>query len=70
VLESEARRDEFLRYTNSHGVMTRPIWRLMPRLAMYRHCQHDGLENSYWLEARVVNLPSSVPDGSMQALPV
>ncbi len=48
--------------------MTRPIWRLMSRLEMYRHCQHDGLENSYWLEARVVNLPSSVPDGAMARL--
>ena len=69
VLDSEAARDEFLQATNAQGVMTRPIWRLMPRLAMYRDCQHDGLENSYWLEARVVNLPSSVPDGAMQAPP-
>lgn len=66
VLDSEAQRDEFLRYTNDHDVMTRPIWRLMPRLEMYRDCQHDGLENSYWLEARVVNLPSSVPAGAME----
>jgi aminotransferase in exopolysaccharide biosynthesis len=69
VLGSEAERDEFLQYTNSQDVMTRPIWRLMPRLEMYKDCQHDGLENSYWLESRVVNLPSSVPDGAMQALP-
>lgn len=62
VLGSEAERDDFLQYTNAQGVMTRPIWRLMPRLAMYVDCQHDGLENSYWLEARVVNLPSSVPE--------
>jgi aminotransferase in exopolysaccharide biosynthesis len=69
VLDTEAERDEFLRYTNDSGIMTRPIWRLMPRLEMYKDCQHDGLENSYWLEARVVNLPSSVPDGAMKALP-
>lgn len=69
VLDSETARDEFLRYTNAQGVMTRPIWRLMPRLEMYKECQHDGLENSYWLEARVVNLPSSVPDGAMRAFP-
>ncbi len=68
VLEDEAQRDAFLAYTNAQDVMTRPIWRLMPRLAMYQHCQHDGLENSYWLEARVVNLPSSVPDGAMGRL--
>ena len=66
VLGSEAERDEFLAYTNAQGVMTRPIWRLMSRLDMFRDCQHDGLANSYWLEARVVNLPSSVPEGSME----
>lgn len=65
VLDSEEDRDAFLQYTNKHGVMTRPIWRLMPRLAMYSHCQHDNLENSCWLERRVVNLPSSVPGGAM-----
>lgn len=62
VLDSEAERDAFLQYTNSRDVMTRPIWRLMARLEMFKECQHDGLENSRWLEARVVNLPSSVPD--------
>lgn len=68
VLEDEAQRDALLEYTNAKGVMTRPIWRLMSRLEMYRHCQHDGLENSYWLEARVVNLPSSVPNGAMEKI--
>lgn len=68
VLEDEAARDALLEATNARGVMTRPIWRLMSRLDMFRHCQHDGLENSYWLEARVVNLPSSVPDGALVQL--
>lgn len=68
VLEDEAQRDALLEYTNSQGVMTRPIWRLMSRLDMFKHCQHDGLENSQWLEARVVNLPSSVPDGAMEKI--
>lgn len=66
VLEDEVQRDAWLQHTNAQGVMTRPIWRLMPRLEMFKNCQHDGLENSYWLEARVVNLPSSVPDGAME----
>lgn len=68
VLGDEAQRDELLEATNAQGVMTRPIWRLMSRLEMFKHCQHDGLENSRWLEARVVNLPSSVPDGAMETL--
>jgi perosamine synthetase len=67
VLDSLAERDAFLAFTNEHGVMTRPIWRLMTHLTMFQHCQHDGLENSRWLEERVVNLPSSVPDGALPA---
>lgn len=66
VLDSEAERDAFLQFTNAQGAMTRPVWRLMTRLEMYKDCQHDGLENSRWLEERVVNLPSSVPDGAMR----
>lgn len=68
VLPDEAARNALLDYTNAHGVMTRPIWRLMSRLEMFKHCQHDGLESSLWLEARVVNLPSSVPSGSMEGI--
>ena len=68
VLDSEAERDALLEYTNSREVMTRPVWRLMSRLPMFQHCQHDGLENSQWLEARVVNLPSSVPESEFGRL--
>ena len=61
LLDSRVERDEFLQTTNDAGVMTRPVWRLMSELAMYRQCQHDGLDNCRWLENRVVCLPSSVP---------
>jgi aminotransferase in exopolysaccharide biosynthesis len=63
ILKDREERDRFLKATNDQGVMTRPIWRLMNELPMYADCQHDGLEVSKWLEERVVNLPSSVPDG-------
>jgi perosamine synthetase len=62
VLSTRSQRDAFLRYTNDNQVMTRPIWRLMSTLDMFKHCQHDGLVNSIWLEDRVVNIPSSVPE--------
>ncbi|MBF0260781.1 MAG: LegC family aminotransferase [Magnetococcales bacterium] len=65
ILADKAERDAFLSYTNERGVMTRPIWRLMSRLEMFKHCQHDGLENSRWLEDRVVNIPSSVPEKNL-----
>lgn len=68
LFDSLAERDAFLDYSNAQGVMTRPIWRLMNRLTMYADCQHDGLENSIWLEERVVNIPSSVPDGALPSM--
>ena len=67
VLNSLQDRNEFLEFTNNQGVMARPIWRLMSRLPMFQHCQHDGLTNSVWLENRVVNIPSSVPDNALSA---
>ena len=33
----------------------------MSKLDMYKDFYNDGLENSLWLEDRVVNIPSSVP---------
>ena len=65
VLGSRQDRDEFLKVTNDNNVMTRPIWVLMSNLPMFKDCQTDGLENSVWLENRVVNIPSSVPDGTL-----
>jgi len=59
-LENREERDRFLAYTNEQGVMTRPIWQLMNKLEMYRHCITGDLENAEWLEDRIVNIPSSV----------
>jgi aminotransferase in exopolysaccharide biosynthesis len=53
-------RDALLKATNDKGVMTRPIWALMNRLPVYKNCRKGTLTNAEWLEARVVNLPSSV----------
>ena len=68
ILDSREDRDEFLKVTNDNNVMTRPIWTLMSKLPMFKDCQTDGLENSLWLEDRVVNIPSSVPDGALNKL--
>lgn len=59
ILEDRAARDEFLEFSNDHGVMTRPVWELMNRLPMFEHCENDGLANSIWLADRIVNIPSS-----------
>ncbi|MGD9992113.1 MAG: LegC family aminotransferase [Salinivirgaceae bacterium] len=60
ILNSKAERDKFLTFTNSQGIMTRPIWQLMNRLPAFKSCKTDDLENALWLEERVVNIPSSV----------
>lgn len=60
LLEDAGARDTFLEYTNGNAVMTRPIWALMNKLEMFKECQCDKLENSLFLEERVVNIPSSV----------
>ena len=60
ICENEDHRNELLKYTNNHGVMTRPIWVLMNKLPMFSSCLCGDLKNSEWLEERVVNIPSSV----------
>ena len=60
LLGGKEERVAFLEYTNGNGVQTRPIWKLMYKLPPYEKCQKTEMNNSEWLEERVVNLPSSV----------
>ncbi|MFX4233888.1 LegC family aminotransferase [Aliarcobacter butzleri] len=60
LLNDINQRNEFLEFTNKNGVMTRPIWKLMNELEMFKDCQKDDLKNAKYLEERVVNIPSSV----------
>lgn len=59
VTSDKKERDALLAVTNDAGIMTRPIWQLMPDLKMYKHCQKGNLKNARWLRDRIVNLPSS-----------
>ena len=59
-LENLKERNLFLESTNSSNVMTRPIWKSMDSLPMYKNCQKDELLNTKFLEDRIVNIPSSV----------
>jgi perosamine synthetase len=59
-LKNLEERDLFLQETNASNVMTRPIWKLMYRLPMYKNCQRDSQVNAEYLEERIVNIPSSV----------
>jgi aminotransferase in exopolysaccharide biosynthesis len=53
-------KEKILEELNSNGIMSRPIWRLLSELDMYKDCQNDGLKNSKYLQKCVVNIPSSV----------
>jgi len=59
ILEGKQARDLFLQELNKAGVMSRPVWRLMNELTMFRDSQSADLSNAKWLEERVVNIPSS-----------
>lgn len=59
ILKDKQARDIFLKVLNEAGVMSRPVWRLMNELTMFRDCQSTDLPNAKWLEERVVNIPSS-----------
>ena len=60
ILKDREQRDDFLKYTNDNGVMTRSIWRLMNKLEMFKDAQCGDLSNAEWLDDRVVNISSSV----------
>jgi len=60
ILKDREDRDIFLQESNAQAVMARPIWTLMNRLEMFKDAQSGNLDNSLWLEDRVVNIPSSV----------
>ncbi len=60
VLKDRQEREQFLAYSMDKGIQTRPVWRLMPHLSVYRHCQCTAIETAQWLEDRLVNIPSSV----------
>ena len=61
LCENFQHRDALLKATNDNGVMTRPVWALMNHLPMYSNCRCGQLTNAEWFEARIVNLPSSIP---------
>jgi len=53
-------RDAILELTNSKNIKTRPAWTLMHKLPMFSHCPRMDLSVAEILEARLINIPSSV----------
>lgn len=60
IFPDQSKRDEFLGYSNSKGVMTRPAWELMHMLPMFKDCERGNVRNAVYLAERIVNIPSSV----------
>lgn len=59
LLDDASQRDALLALTNDGGLMTRPVWTTMHRLAMYEACPRMELAVAEDIESRLVNLPSS-----------
>jgi perosamine synthetase len=58
-LENTETRDLYLKVLNEAGVMSRPLWILMPELAPYQDCWSDGAMNAKLMQAKMINLPST-----------
>lgn len=59
-LDDKAEQQAFLEYANEQGVMTRPVWKLLNQLPMFKDCLAMPQTNAQWLADRLVNIPSSV----------
>jgi perosamine synthetase len=57
--ECSGQLEALLQLTNDHGFMTRPVWRLMHKLEMFRNCPRMDLSVAEDLEKRIINIPSS-----------
>ncbi len=60
ILSDKTERDKFLELSNKNKVTTRPAWRLMNELKMFKNFQAFNLINSTALSDRLANIPSSV----------
>jgi perosamine synthetase len=62
ILDSSdlALRDRILNHLNMHGIMARPLWRLLHELPMYRDMPRANTPVAEDLQRRSINIPSSV----------
>ncbi|BED87990.1 aminotransferase [Pseudoalteromonas sp. MM1] len=59
ICPNQSEREKLLKQTNADGVMTRPVWQLMHRLPMFEKAMRGDLSHSEFIEAHLVNIPSS-----------
>jgi perosamine synthetase len=60
AVDAHDARNRLLELTHAAGMGTRPAWTLMHKLPMYLDCPRMDLRVAEDLEARLINLPSSV----------
>ena len=63
VLEKGIDRDSVLQDLHDHNFLCRPVWTCLHRLPMYADCPKMDLSVAEDLEARIINIPSSVKHG-------
>jgi dTDP-4-amino-4,6-dideoxygalactose transaminase len=56
----EHERNTVLQTLNDNGIKARPVWTLLHKLPMYKDCPQMDLSTAESLEARLINIPSSV----------
>jgi perosamine synthetase len=59
LVEIRQIRDAVLDLTNANGIMTRPVWTLLPNLPMYKDFPKMELSVAEEIEHRLINIPSS-----------
>jgi perosamine synthetase len=52
-------RNTMLTFFNDSGVMARPCWMPMHKLKMFENCYRTSMDNTEWINERLINIPSS-----------
>ena len=60
VKDETLRQQPTLQTLNDNGIQARPVWTLLHKLPMYKDCPKMDLTTAKSLEARLINIPSSV----------
>jgi perosamine synthetase len=60
MFKNNKEKNEFLEFSNNHGIMSRPIWKLMNELPAFRSSIATDLKNARLYESTIVNIPSGV----------
>lgn len=60
LITPKGRKNEVMKKIDARGIQTRPIWKLIHTLPMYKRCTNYIIENAPIMYDRVLNLPCSV----------